>query len=91
WIIGAMLLLMAWPSAYYPFARAWYPLTDLLGQGASLVLLTLIYGVFVIPLGLARRALGRDPLQLRSFRKARSSVFHTRDHTFTSSDLEQLY
>jgi hypothetical protein len=91
WIITAMLLLMLWPAAYRPFAWFWFSFSLALGRLSSLVLLTIIYGVFVIPVGLFRRAIGKDALQLRGFRKGRGSVMHIRDHTFGPSDLEQLY
>lgn len=91
WTIAAMLLLMAWPQAYLPFACIWFPFTSLLGRLVSLLLLTIIYVVFVIPVGVVRRVLGRDTLLLRSFRNGKGSVMHIRNHTFTSSDLEQLY
>jgi hypothetical protein len=59
-ILGAVA-----PLLLAPLNRAWTKLGLLLGKIVTPVVLLLIYGLTIVPLGLVRRALGHDPLQLR--------------------------
>ena len=42
-------------------------------------------------MGLFRRLVGKDTLQLRRFGRDRTSVFRNREHLFTSADIEQPF
>ena len=89
--IPAIILLMVWPGFFYPFGVFWYSLAHILGNVVSRVLLTLIYTVFVIPVGVFRQLIGKDSLQLKRFRRDKQSVFKDRSHQYTSKDLETPY
>ncbi|MEI6125405.1 MAG: SxtJ family membrane protein [Pseudomonadota bacterium] len=82
-----LILNMTWPTAYVPAARLWFGLSHLLGTVMSKVLLTILFFVMVTPLGLVRRMLGKDSLQLTTWKKGRGSVFRVRDHQFTVDDI----
>ena len=41
--------------------------------------------------GLARRLLGRDPMQMKKWKRGQDSVFYDRNHHFTASDVEHPY
>ena len=45
----------------------------------------------VIPIGVFRRLLGKDSLQLYEFKKGNKSVMQTRDYNFLSEDIEKPY
>jgi hypothetical protein len=90
WITLAIALLavsMTFPTVLRPLAIAWYGLSGLLGSIVSGILLTLIFAVIVCPVALVRRALGKDDLLLKQFRKGRGSVFQTRNHRVIAGDL----
>jgi hypothetical protein len=77
WLAGVSLLLnLIWPPLFAPFAWLWSRLSAVLGTLSSYVLLSLIFFLVVTPIGLLRRWLGKDSLQLRSFRRDQTSVWH---------------
>ena len=79
------------PQVFRPVAIAWFGLAHLLGAVASRVLMFVVFALVVTPIGLLRRALGKDSLRLRTFRSGDESVMVVRNHTFTASDLEKPY
>jgi hypothetical protein len=94
WFAAAAALLvlnMTVPALFKPAARVWLGLAHVLGSVMSRVLLTVVFCLVVTPMGLARRAMGRDSLRLRQFKKDDSSVFQVRDQAFTAKDLEHPY
>jgi|MTBAKSStandDraft_1061840.scaffolds.fasta_scaffold00706_10 hypothetical protein len=94
WFVAAAALLvlnMTAPALFKPAARVWLGLAHLLGSVMSRVLLTLVFCLVVTPVGLVRRAMGRDSLRLKQFKKDDSSVFLVRDTTFAAPDVEQPY
>ncbi len=82
---------MTIPMFFYPFAIAWLGFSQLLGTIVSKILLTVVYVIMVIPLGLVRRVLGKDTLQLSEFKKDTGSVMKTRNFVFTSKDIEKPF
>jgi hypothetical protein len=93
-VIAAMALQvldMTVPKIFRPVAMVWLGLSELLGHVMSTILLSLVYFLFVTPLGMIRRALGKDSLQLRAFKASEESVMLKRDHTFVRGDLETPY
>ena len=51
----------------------------------------IIYALFVFPMALVRRALGKDPLRLKEWKRSGDSVFKTRDHLFQPDDIDKPY
>lgn len=82
---------MAWPALYRPLGRLWFGLSHALGTVMSRVLLSAVFFVLVTPIGWMRRVTGADSLQLRKWKKDRSSVFRNRNHTFTPGDIQHPY
>jgi len=87
----ALFIDMLFPLFFYPFAIAWLGLSKILGAIMSKLLLLTIYMVVVVPVALARRLPGKDPLKLRAFKKSRMSVLKSRDHLFEAADLEKPF
>ena len=79
------------PQVFRPVAVLWFGLAHLLGAVASRLLMFIVFAVVVTPIGVMRRALGKDTLRLRAFRAGNESVMVVRNHTFTASDLEKPY
>lgn len=86
-----LVINMTFPMFFYPFAVVWLGFSTLLGTVVSKILLTIVYIIMVIPLGLFRRLVGKDTLQLSNFKKDSGSVMKTRNFVFTSKDIEKPY
>jgi hypothetical protein len=89
--IASLVVAMTWPPVFQPFARFWFGLSTTLGTVVSKILLTVLFFVLVLPVGLARRALGRDSMRINSWKKGKESVFRVRNHRFEAKDLEHPY
>ena len=89
--IASLVVTMAIPMLFYPFAVIWFGLTTLLGEVVSKILLTVIYFVVLFPVSLIRQAMGKDTLDLKTFKKSGKSVMITRNHLFTAKDIEHPY
>jgi len=89
--IAEVLVLLIAPVIMYPFTFLWLNISDLLGKLMSKIILVAIFFVFVCPVALFRRAMGKDTLSLRKFKKDTNSVFTDRNHTYTRTDLTTPY
>ncbi len=89
--IPAQVITMAVPMIFYPFAIVWFGVTGMLGEVVSKVLLSTVYIVILMPMGIIRRLMGKDALLLKGFKKDSSSVMVTRNHDFTSNDIVHPY
>lgn len=86
-----LVVAMTYPLIFQPFARFWFALSTALGTVVSKIILTVLFFVIVLPIGLIRRALGKDAMQMKSWKKGKESVFRTRQHKFTAKDLEHPF
>ena len=89
--IPVLVINMTFPMFYYLFAIIWLGFSQLLGTIVSKIILTIIYFIMVIPIGVFRRLLGKDSLKLSEFKKGNKSVMQTRDYNFLSEDIEKPY
>lgn len=68
WVVAALALLvvnMAWPGVYKPFAFLWLNFSHALGAVVSRVILTLEFFLLVLPVGMMLRLVGRDAMALK--------------------------
>ena len=91
WAIGVLVLNMVKPQLYGPAAIVWFKLSELVGTVVSKIVLSIVFLVVVTPVGLLRRAVGKDSLKLKSFKKGYGSVMETRNHTFSADDIRKPY
>lgn len=89
--IAFLVVAMTYPPVFKPFARFWFAFSTALGTVMSKIILTVLFYGLVLPVGLMRRALGKDAMQVASWKKGKGSVFRVRDHRFTADDLEHPY
>jgi len=89
--IPVLIMNMTYPMFYYYFAVIWLGFSQLLGSIVSKVLLSIVYIVFVVPVGIVRKLLGKDSLQLLDFKKEKSSVMKSRNYNYISKDIETPY
>lgn len=95
WLVYAamavLLLGMVWPGAMRPFARLWFGLALVLGKFVSSILLGIVWALFVLPVGYARRLMGKDAMRLKGWKEDDSSRFVERDHQYCADDLKNPY
>ena len=89
--IAEVLVLLIAPVLVFPFTFLWLNISDLLWKVMSKIILSIVFFVFVWPVSLIRRAMGKDTLSLRKFKKDTNSVFTNRNHTYTRTDLTTPY
>lgn len=92
WASLALLILnMASPRLFRPFAFVWLNFSHYLGIVVSHIILTLEFFLLVVPIGLIRRLMGKDSLALKKWKKGGDSVFTVRDHLYKADDLRNPY
>lgn len=89
--LPVLVVNMIFPLVFKPLAYLWFGLAQLMGTVASKVLLFIVYVLMVLPVGLIRRMVGKDPMRLMKWKKGTESVFSTRNHLYTASDIEKPY
>jgi len=85
------IVVMAFPMFFKYFAILWLGLSQILGTIASKVVLSIVYFIILLPVGIFRKIAGKDTLLLRQFKKSRSSVLITRNRHFKSEDITKPY
>ena len=86
-----LIVAMSYPPIFKPFARLWFGLSTALGTVVSKVILTVLFFALVLPVGLLRKAMGKDALRIKAWKKGDESVFKIRDHRFKAEDLQNPY
>jgi hypothetical protein len=82
---------MTYPPLFKPFGKVWFKLSTAIGTVVSKIILTVLFFVMVFPVGLVRRLMGKDSMQITNWKKGQGSVFRVRNHRFTAKDLEHPY
>lgn len=76
WALVLALLLSAtafiFPPALRPFHRVWMTIGEALGWLNSRILLTLLYYLIIVPIGVILRAIGSDPMRRKLDRGAQT-------------------
>lgn len=89
--IPVLIINMTYPRFYYLFAIIWLGFSQILGTIVSKILLSIVYTIMLIPVGVFRKLLGKDPLQLSEFKKSNRSVMKKRNYKFSAKDIENPY
>ena len=89
--MAVLLLAMIWPVLMRPFAWLWFGLGLAMGKVVSVFVLSVIWLVMVVPVGFARRLMGKDSLALKAWKGNGGSCFVTRNHIYTAEDLKHPY
>lgn len=84
--IAVTILLMISPAPFKYFAYIWLAFGELLGLVIGRLILSVIYSVLVVPIGLLKRKSLRSNMHLSLFKKDTNSVFKERNHTFSEND-----
>ena len=86
-----LIIAMTYPLIFQLFARFWFGLSTALGTVVSKIILSVLFFVVVLPIGLLRRALGKDSMRIKCWKQGNESIFRLRDHKSTTKDLEHPY
>ncbi len=86
--IGVLTVALVAPVLFKPLALFWFGLSKFLGMLSSGILLSIIFYVLISPVGFIRRAMGKDSLKIRQFKKDKTSVYVTKNYQFKPSDLK---
>lgn len=86
-----LLIVMIYPPIFQPFAIFWFALSTTLGTVVSKVILSVLFFALVLPVGLVRRAFGKDPMKIKLWKQGPQSVFRVRDQRFVAKDLKHPY
>ena len=86
--IALLALALLIPVVFRPLTYLWMVLGLLSQKLVSKLILILLYLFLVIPIGMIRKYLGKDTLNLKRFKKTRQSVFKLRNHQYEPNDLE---
>ncbi|HUP00805.1 MAG TPA: SxtJ family membrane protein [Gemmatimonadota bacterium] len=94
WLAGfgatLVFLGLAAPALLRPLYRGWMGFALVLGHVMTRVLLSVVFFLVVTPIGLIRRALGRDPIQ-RAPARGISSYWIERDDVEASTEHLERY
>lgn len=86
-----LLITLLAPRLFYPLAVIWFGIAKVLGEVNIRILLTLVFVLVVVPVGIWRKWRGKDTLQLRRFKKDKASVMDIRNHVYTKEDLQHTF
>ena len=86
-----LVVAMTYPLIFQPFAKFWFALSTALGTVVSKIILSVLFFVIVLPIGLARRILGKDSMRIKCWKNGKESGFRIREHRFSAKDLEHPY
>jgi hypothetical protein len=90
-MLATIVILMIWPAPFRYFAVVWFAFGELLGYFVSRIILSLIYLLLVIPVGLFVRNQLRRKMQLNAYKTGIESAFKVRDHLLSTDDFEKPF
>jgi hypothetical protein len=88
--ITILLALLAPLLFKYP-ARYWFVLSEKLGSVVSMIVLSIIYFLIVIPVSFVRKSLKKDPMMIRSFKISGQTGWIERKHKYSPADLNKPF
>ena len=89
--IICLIMTMTIPKLFTYPARFWFGLSHFMGEFVSKLLMTVVFFLLVIPTGFIRKILGKDPMNIKKWRKGTESVFTDRNSKISASDLEKPF
>lgn len=90
-VMVILFFAMLCPGWFMPLARLWFGLANLLGKLSSNLIFTLVFFLLVTPMGLLRRATGKDAMWLKRWKDGNVSSLVDHKHQYVSNDLERPY
>jgi len=85
--IPLILMTMLIPSILHPVAIVWFGIANFLGFFISKIVLSIIFIILIVPIGIIRRLFGKDSLRLKQFKVSTSSVLTDKNVTYKQKDI----
>ncbi|MCB2220109.1 MAG: hypothetical protein KQI35_06910 [Bacteroidetes bacterium] len=82
---------MVAPILFKPLAYIWFGFAHLAGTIVSKIILTTVFFLLVVPVGIFRKLTGKDSLKLKLWKKDDATVMTIRNHTYSASDIDKPY
>ncbi|MCP3931223.1 MAG: hypothetical protein GY705_19230 [Bacteroidetes bacterium] len=89
--IAILILTMTWPVAFTPLSYLWFGFSKILGEVVSRIILSIVFVLVAVPIGVIRKFLGADSMKIKEWKQSEDSVFNERKHTYSNLDLERPY
>ncbi len=89
--IVVLFITMLVPQCFSLIAPVWFGFSHLLGNVVSKVFFSLVFLIIATPVGLMRKIIGSDSMNLSQWKKSNQSVFIARNQTFSPKDLEKPF
>ena len=86
--MAILLVTMTKPIVIKPFAFLWFNLSHMIGSVVSRIILSIVYFIIVLPVGIILRLTGKDPMNLKKWKNGKeNSAMIERNHTYSPKDL----
>ncbi|HEY0273733.1 MAG TPA: hypothetical protein VGC22_11150 [Chitinophaga sp.] len=85
--VVVLFVTMLAPVVLYPLAWAWMGIARILAEVNMRILLTLLFCLLVVPVGVWRRFRRRDSLRLRRFKQGHEPGLLVREQVYKKEDL----
>lgn len=89
--IGLLLIAMVWPRFFKPVAKIWFGFSTIFGAMMTKIIMAAIFIGVICPVGVVRKLIGGDSLQLKKWKANRESVFTQRNHKYVNKDILRPY
>lgn len=89
-LLAAMVVLIISilrPQVFNGISRIWFRAVEIIGTLASRLILSILFYTLVLPIGLIRKLNGADPMQLKSWKSGRETVFRIRNTAYSAKDM----
>jgi hypothetical protein len=90
-VIIILIINLVFCNIYKPIASVWLRIAHLIGTITSKIILSSVFVLILIPVGIVRQIIGIDSLMLKQWKKGNSSVFKIREHLYEPSDVDKPY
>jgi hypothetical protein len=88
---ASLILSLAVPLVFLPFSIVWFSLSQKLGRITSVLILSVVYLIILLPVAMIRKLAGKDHLALLQFKKGGKSVFADRNTLFRPEHIDKVY
>ena len=89
--IVVLIVSILCPQVFDGISRIWFRAVEALSTLASRLILSILFYMLVVPIGLIRKLTGADPMQLRSWKNGRETVFRIRNTTYSAKDMDKPF
>ncbi|MGF1636309.1 MAG: hypothetical protein ACFCUU_04500 [Cyclobacteriaceae bacterium] len=91
WGMASLLISLIAPLVWWPLAYVWFALAQMLSLIFQPIMLCMVFFLVITPVGLLRRLIGKDALQLKKFDSKEPTAFYVREQTFSDKDMDRLF